>query len=84
VEYLLVLGLIVGPVVALMFWASVNKRYRNAEARYQPELVVAQRVLDMETDDHFRQPIVSGSMWVAGRNDHDPTIPAEYFKAIKK
>jgi hypothetical protein len=83
-EFLLILGLIVGPVVALVFWASVTKRYRNAEARYAPEQVVAQRVLDLTVEDQYRQPIVSQSMWVAGRNDHDPTIPADYYKAIKK
>ena len=83
-EFLILLSLIAGPVAGWAVWNSINKKYRNAGARYVPEQTAGQRVFDLKADDHFRRRYVSRSATIEHRNDHDPTIPAAYFKAVKK
>ncbi len=83
-EFLFLLALIAGPIVGWVIWTSINKKYRNAGARYAPESTVGHRVFDLKADDHFRRRYVSRSATIEHRNDHDPTIPAAYFNAVKK
>jgi hypothetical protein len=83
-EFLMILALIVGPIAGWAVWNSINKKYRNAGARYAPEQVVGQQVFDLKADDHFRRQYVSRSATIEHRNDDNPTIPAAYFNAVKK
>jgi hypothetical protein len=73
-----------GPAAGLGIWGWINARYRNRAARYMPEKVVHHKVNRLDSDDAFAKKIVSTSGSIDGRNDHDPTLRAPKWRAIKQ
>lgn len=72
-----------GPAAGFAIWGWIYARYRNAGARYMPEKVVHHKVTRLEEDDKFVRQLVSKSSRTQGANDHDPTVRAARWKALK-
>ena len=72
-----------GPAAGLAIYGWIHARYRNRNARYMPERVVAHTVTKLTPTDAFAQKIVSRNSSIDGRNDGDPSVRAPHWKAIK-
>ena len=66
---------ILAPFVGWGVYWWFNRKYRNDNARYKPEAVVAQSVFDLKEEDRYTGQFVRRVLFVEGRNEHDPTKP---------
>ncbi|MFO7243599.1 MAG: hypothetical protein DIU73_001830 [Actinomycetes bacterium] len=72
-----------GPAAGIMIWGWIHSRYRNPGARYRPESTVHHKVTRLEENDTFLRQIVSKRSRTEGANDHDPSVRAIRWKAVK-
>lgn len=72
-----------GPITALGIWGWIKSHYRNAAARYKPEVVVDYKVTDIQESDTFLRETKSGSSRMAGANEKDVHVRAAYIRIFQ-
>ncbi len=80
-----VIGLLsAGPAAGWFVYARIKAKYRNANARYMPERVVAYKVDDLKVEDAFKAHVTSYRREIDGRNDNKPEVRAPYVNVTKE
>ncbi|PKQ26309.1 MAG: hypothetical protein CVT64_04250 [Actinobacteria bacterium HGW-Actinobacteria-4] len=77
----LVMLIVIGPIIGFAVYFHYRAKYRNADARYNFEHTTDAVLANLSyADDYVGEVRGVKAPWIAGRNDHTPTVRAHFVK----